>query len=175
MDIRQLLVDAYGRVIEGLEGMLTGLDRKDLDVLPKPDSNSIGWLAWHITRVQDDHVADLVGAEQLYLRDGWHAKFDRPANPDDIGTGHSSEQVAAFRSPDIETFLAYHRAVHERTLAYINQLSDADFDRELNEPQWQPLPTVGVRLVSVLGDNFAHLGQIGYVRGLLQGKGWQPF
>jgi len=68
--------------------------------------------------------------------------------------------------------LDYHRAVLERTKRYIRSLSAGDLDRELDEPWYQPLPTVGVRLISVLADDLQHAGQLAYVRGLLKGKGW---
>ena len=83
---------------------------------------------------------------------GWHAKFSRPADSKDRGFGHTPEQVAALES-DAETLLAYHRAVSERSKKFFLTLSDDDLDRELNEPQYQPLPTVGVRLVSVMPAN----------------------
>jgi len=167
-----LLTDGYGRIVQMLERVLNGLSQDDLNEQPRPDCNSIGWLAWHLTRVQDDHIAGLMGEEQLWISEGWHAKFNRAPERKDIGFGHTSEQVAAFKSPDVETFLGYHHAVLERSQRYISSLSSSDFDRELNEPRFQPLPTVGVRLVSVLGDSLQHVGQAAYVRGLLKGKGW---
>ena len=172
MEWQALLIDGYGRILEVLERTLRGMTPEDLNQQSKPDCNSIGWLTWHLTRVQDDHVAGLMGEEQLWTSEGWHTRFNRPPESGDIGFGHSPEQVAAFRSPDIETMLGYHRAVLERTRRYIRSLSASDLDRELDEPWYQPLPTVGVRLVSVLADNLQHVGQAAYVRGLLKGKGW---
>jgi len=172
MEWRELILDGYERVLEILELSLNGLTRDDLNQQPNPDCNSMGWLAWHLTRVQDDHMADLIGEEQLWIKDGWHARFDRPADGKDMGWGHTPEQVAAFRSPDAEILLEYHRAVLERTRRYITAVSEAELARELNEPWFQPLPTVGVRIVSVLSDDLQHVGQVSYVRGLLQGTGW---
>ena len=172
MDWQQLITDGYGRVLRTLEKALDGLTQDDLNQQPRPDCNSMGWITWHLTRVQDDHLADLIGEEELWVKDGWHARFNRAPDPPDTGTGHSSEDVAAFKSPDVETLLEYHRAVLERSKRYITKLSIADLDRELNEPWYQPLPTVGVRLISVMSDNLQHAGQVAYVRGLLKGKGW---
>jgi uncharacterized damage-inducible protein DinB len=172
MKWQQLILDGYGRVLGLLEEYLKGLTIDDLNQQPGPDCNSIGWLAWHLTRVQDDHIADLIGESQLWIKDGWHARFNRQPNPKDIGFGHSSEEVKAFKSPDVQVLIEYHRAVLERTKHYINILSEDDLDRELNEPWFQPLPTIGVRLVSLLNDELQHAGQIAYVRGLLKGKGW---
>ncbi len=172
MEWQQLVIDGYGRILQMLEKALNGIDQDDLNQQPHPDCNSMGWLAWHLTRVQDDHLADIKGEEQLWIRDGWHSRFNRTPSTSDIGFGHSSEDVQAFKSPDIETLLEYHRAVLERSKHYIVGLSAADLDRELNEPWYQPLPTVGVRLISVMDDNLQHVGQIAYIRGMLKGKGW---
>ena len=172
MEWQQLLLDGYGRVLEALEVALKDMGVEDLEWQPRSDCNSMGWLAWHLTRVQDDHIADLMGEEQLWTGDGWCSRFGRPDDATDIGWGHSAEDVAAFRSPDVETLLEYHRSVLERTRGYIGRLSPADLDRELSEPWFQPPPTVGVRLVSVLSDDLQHAGQIAYVRGLLKGRGW---
>ena len=172
MEWQQLITDGYGRVLQVLEKALDRLTQDDLDQQPNPDCNSMGWLTWHLTRVQDHHIADLMGQEQLWVKNGWHAKFDRAPNPLDNGFGHSSEDVAAFRAPEVRTLLGYHRAVLERSKSYINTLSATDLDRELNEPWYQPLPTAGVRLVSIMSDNLQHAGQVAYLRGLLTGKGW---
>lgn len=80
--------------------------------------------------------------------------------------------MAAFKSPEIDTLLDYHRAVLVRSRRYLNTLSMTDLDRGLNEPWYQPLPTVGVRLISIMSDCLQHAGQVAYVRGLLKGKGW---
>ncbi len=172
MEWQGLITDSYGRVLEILEKALDGLTLDDLKEQPHPDCNSMGWLTWHLTRVQDDHIADLMGEEQLWIKDKWHARFNRPPDRKDIGFGHSSEDVVAFKSPDVESLLAYHRAVLDRSRRYISNLSATDLDRELDEPWYQPLPTVGVRLVSVMSDCLQHAGQVSYVRGLLKGKGW---
>ncbi len=174
MEWNDMLADGYGRIVEVLESVIKGLTEDDLNWQPHPECNSIGWLAWHLTRQQDAQVAALMGEEQLWTKDGWYAKFDRPPDPKDIGFGHTPEQVAAFKSPDVDTLLSYNRAVVERSKGYVHTLSKSDLDQELNEP-FQPLPTVGVRLISIMDDSVLHAGQVAYVRGLRQGKGWQKY
>ncbi len=174
MNWQQILADGFGRLPEFLERILAGLSKEDISWRPHEDCNSIGWLCWHLTRQQDAQIADLAGTEQVWIKEGWHAKFNRPADPGDMGFGHTPEQVAALEIPDAKTLVGYQRAALGRTLEYINSLSEADLDRELGGP-WQPPPTVGVRLVSVLEDAIIHAGQAAYIRGLRQGKGWQPY
>ncbi|MBE0481131.1 MAG: DinB family protein [Dehalococcoidia bacterium] len=175
MEWRDLVLDAYSRVMEALDEALNGLDRDDLDRLPGPESNSMGWLAWHLSRIQDAEIASLMGEDQLWTSDGWHARFNRPLDPEDTGTGHTPEQVSAFRSPGIEALLDYHRAVLDRSRSYIASLSTSDLRRELDEPWYHPRPTVGVRVISVASDCLQHVGQVAYARGLLKGRGWLPY
>jgi len=171
MELHDLYADAYGRVLTSLERQLAGLTDEDLHWQPAPEGNSIAWLAWHISRVADYYVSGLIGEPQLYIREGWYTRFGRSAEPRDIGMVHTPEQVAAFRVPDVETLLDYHRVVLGRNLDYIRTLSAADLDRELDEPRYTPLPNVGVWLISVLHDGMAHAGQIDYLLGLLKARG----
>jgi hypothetical protein len=175
MEWHDLLADGYNRLPEFLGHVLNGLTQEDLNWQPREDSNSIGWLLWHLTRQQDAQIAALMEEEQLWIKDGWHSKFDRPADPKDTGFGHTPEQVAAFRSPETNIMLDYLKAAVERSKQFFLSLSKEDLDRELDEPWYQPLPTVGVRLISILDDAILHSGQAAYVRGLLQGKGWQKY
>ena len=170
-----MLADGYNRIVDVMERVLKGLAEDDLNWQPSPDCNSIGWLAWHLTRQQDAQISSLMGEEQLWTKDGWHAKFNRPSDPRDVGFGQTPEQVAAFKSPGVDTLLAYNKAVVERSKAYFNTMSKSDLDRELNEPMFQPLPTVGVRLISIMDDSVLHAGQAAYIRGLRQGRGWQRY
>ena len=102
-------------------------------------------------------------------------RFNRPADPKDSGFGNTPEQVAAFVPPDVATLVGYLKAVAAQAQDYIKSLPESQLDRELDEPWFQPLPTVGVRLVSIMDDAMLHAGQAAYVRGLCQGKGWQSY
>lgn len=175
MNWQGLLKDGYDRIPRFVDHVLKGLKQEDLDWQPREDSNSIGWLVWHLTRQQDAQVAALMDDEQLWTIDKWYKKFKHDSDPKDIGFGHTPEQVAAFKSPDIQTLIDYLKAVVNRTKQYIETLSGDDLDRELNEPWFQPLPTVGVRIISILDDSMLHAGQAAYVRGLKYGKGWQKY
>jgi hypothetical protein len=170
MDAKDLMLDALGRIRSVLHRALTDLTLDDLHRQPQAGANSIAWLAWHLTRVQDVSVSGLAGQEQAWISQGWHAKFALPPDPGNDGYGDTPEQVAAFRAPSVQTLLDYHNSVQECSQTYVAGLTPTDFDRTLNEPQWQPMPTVGVRLVSVLSDNLQHAGQAAYLRGMWQRK-----
>ncbi|WP_033294611.1 mycothiol transferase [Amycolatopsis jejuensis] len=166
MNVADLLVDGFGRVREVVHQAVGGLTAEQLAARPGPDANSIGWLAWHLARVQDDHVADVADTEQLWTAQDWHTRFGLPFPAEDIGYGHRSEDVAQVRPESPELLTGYYDAVHEHTLTWLAKLDEAALDRVVDK-RWTPPVTLGVRLVSVLSDDLQHAGQAAYVRGLL--------
>ena len=130
------------------------------------DANSIAWLVWHLTRIQDDHVAGVAGTEQLWTAGGWHERFALPFDVSATGYGQTSDEVAAV-SGSAELLLGYHDAVHEETLRFLGGLGPGDLDRIVDE-RWDPPVTLAVRLVSVVADDLEHAGQAAYVRGLAE-------
>ena len=175
MEAKDIVLEGLERIRSLLHRTLDGLTLEEIHRQPSSDANSIAWLVWHLTRVQDTSVSGLMDEDSVWRSQDWPAKFGITEDVDSDGFGHTPEQVAAFRAPSIETLLGYHEQVAARAKSYVAGLSAADFDRDLGQPQWQPPPTVGVRLVSVLSDNLQHAGQAAYLRGLFQGKGWLPF
>ncbi len=159
----ELVTEAFERVRESALAVVDGLSDDDLRHRPGPDANPIGWLVWHLTRVQDDHVAGVAGHDQVW--DEHAARFDLPYDHADHGYGHTSDQVAAFTA-SAGLLADYLTAVHERTVGYLATLGPDDLDRVVDEG-WDPPVTLGVRLVSVVNDDTAHVGQAEYVRGLL--------
>ncbi len=158
-----LLADAFDRVRESALAALDGLSTDDLTHRPTPDANPIGWLVWHLARVQDDHVADVAGSDQVY--DAYVERFALPYDEGSIGFGQSSEDVGAFAAP-ADLLADYLGAVHDRTVEYLATLSADDLDRVVDD-RWDPPVTLGARLVSVVNDDTQHVGQAAYVRGLL--------
>ena len=162
----ELLADAFTRIREGVERVVDGLDADQLAQRPADGANTVGWLVWHLSRVQDDHVADAAGLEQVWTSGGWHERLRLPFEAAETGYGHSAEQVAQVRGVDADQLLGYLDAVHQQTLAYVEGLSPEDLDRVVDR-HWDPPVTLGVRLVSVVNDDTQHLGQAAYARGLL--------
>ena len=167
MNTAEILADAFGRVRENVHGAVRGLPAAALNLRVDDDANSIAWLVWHLTRVQDDHVADVAGREQVWTSGGWHDRFGLALPAGDTGYGHTSAQVGAVRVDDPELLAGYHDAVYEQTRSYLRGLTDADLDHVVDE-HWDPPVTLGVRLVSVVNDDMEHAGQAAYVRGIAQ-------
>jgi hypothetical protein len=161
----EVLADGFGRIREVVRQTLDGLSAEDLAARPTGRGNPVGWLVWHLARVQDDHVADAFGAEQVWTGEGWAERSGLPLDFRDTGYGHTADEVDAVRvDPDL--LLGYVEAVHARTAEHLSAVTDPDLDRVV-DTSYDPPVTLGVRLVSVLGDDLQHAGQAAYVRGLL--------
>jgi hypothetical protein len=166
MDFRDILTDAFGRIREATHGAVDGCSDAVLTFRADPDANSIAWLVWHLTRIQDDHVADVAGTEQRWSADGWHERFGLPFDVSATGYGQTRDEVGAVSAP-AELLLGYHDAVHDETLRFVGGLERGDLDRIVDE-RWDPPVTLAVRLVSVVDDDLEHAGQAAYVRGLAE-------
>lgn len=159
-----LLIDAFDRVKEAVHATVEGLGREQLTFRVDPEANTIAWLVWHLTRIEDDHIAGLASSPQVWHTDGWVERFGLPFPADDHGFGHRSADVAAVDVP-ADLLLGYHDAVHARTVDYLRGVKEPEYD-EIIDRSWDPPVTRAVRLVSVVGDTLQHAGQAAFVRGV---------
>ena len=162
-----LVLDAFDRVHEDLPGLLDGLSEDDLRWRPDASANPVGWLVWHLSRVQDDHLAGVTGVDQAWTSQGYADRLALPYPREAHGYGQSAEEVGAFRA-SASDLLDYHSAVHALTVSVVEQVEAShDWDRVVDD-RWDPPVTVAVRVVSVVNDVTQHLGQAAYLRGLLE-------
>lgn len=161
---RSILSDAFDRVAQQAQSVTADLSADDVSWRPDADANSIGWLIWHLSRVQDDHVAELAGTEQVWTSGGWVRKFGLPFDAGAIGYGQSSEEVGqvVVSAADLA---GYQQAVHQATLQYLRALTEAELER-IVDTDWDPPVTAAARLVSVINDCTEHVGQAAYVKGM---------
>jgi hypothetical protein len=161
-----VLVDAFGRIQGVVRRVVDGLTADQLGYRADPEANSIAWLVWHLTRVQDDHVADAAELSQVWTAQGWADRFGLPFDPGATGYGHTAADVAAVQvSGDL--LVGYHEAVHDQSVEYVRSVTDGDLDRVVDRA-WDPPVTLAVRLVSVIADGLQHAGQAAFVRGLIE-------
>ena len=165
----ELLSEAYSRIRSTVHSTLQGASVEVLTYRVDPGANTIAWLIWHLTRVQDDHISDLLGEEQVWATGGWADRFALPFEPGATGFRQSAGEVAAVRA-GAELLEGYYDAVHARTIDYLASLTEADFARVV-DTSWDPPVTLAARLVSILSDDLQHAGQASYVRGLAMRAG----
>lgn len=165
--VTSVLRDGFGRLPGLVHGDVEGLSVEELAVRLDAESNTIAWLVWHLTRIQDDHIAgaDAGSSEQVWISEGWVERFGLPFDPSATGYGQSNEEVGAVR---VESALlaGYFDAVYARSTRFIDGLDDADLDR-IVDTRFDPPVTLGVRLVSVLSDDLQHAGQAAFIRGIV--------
>jgi hypothetical protein len=166
MTSNELLVDAFGRIRATVHETVRGLTPEQLAVRLDPDANSIAWLVWHLTRIQDDHIAAAADVEQVWTSAGWVERFALPFDPRATGYAHRSADVAAVTVDSGDLLVGYYDAVHDQTTRFVERITDSDLDRIVDE-SWDPPVTLGVRLVSVINDNDQHAGQAAFVRGIV--------
>jgi uncharacterized damage-inducible protein DinB len=162
-----LLADAFGRIREDVDRAVDGLTPEQLAFRIDSRANSIAWLVWHLTRIQDDHLAGAAQIHQVWTSQGWIERFGLPFDPSETGYGHRPDDVEAVKVRSAQLLLAYHDAVHAQTIRYLHGLTDEDLDRIVDE-RWDPPVTLGVRLISVIDDNVQHAGQAAFVRGIIE-------
>ena len=163
---------AYDRIGGVLRRALTGLSRDQLTVQPAgPESNPIGWLAWHLTRTQDKNYSLLLGEEEAWAAGGWAQRFGLDADRGS-GNGDSLDQVRAFDPIDADTLLAYFDVCREKSRRFLDAVTEADLDAPSPASAASANETVRVSVARVTGDLIQHIGQIAYIRGLVDRHGW---
>lgn len=165
----EVLSEAFSRIHEVVHSALKDASLAVLTYRPDADATTIAWLVWHLTRVQDGHIAELLDEEQAWTAGGWVDRFDLPFDPEASGYGQSADEVGDVRA-DAALLALYYDAVHARTIEYLHTLDEADFAR-IVDASWNPPVTLAMRLVSILSDDLQHAGQASYVRGLAKRAG----
>jgi len=166
MSSNDLLMDAFDRIRDAVYPAVNGLSLDELTFRIDDGSNSIAWLVWHLTRIQDDYLAQLEGRQQVWLANGWFDRFDLPLDPGDTGYGHGPDDSAKVAA-DASLLLGYFEDVHGQTMPFVRALEESELARVVDQ-SWDPPVTVSGRLVSVIADDLQHVGQAAYVRGVLQ-------
>jgi uncharacterized damage-inducible protein DinB len=165
MDVSALLLELYGRIPPLARQAVDGVDPERLTEAPGPGANTIAWLIWHLARVQDHHVAEVLGSAQLWVEGDWADRFGLTPDPSNIGYGHDPADIGTVRPDGPDVLIEYLEAVDRRTQTFLESLTSEDLDRIVDR-RWDPPVTLGVRLVSIADDSLQHVGQAAYLRGL---------
>ncbi|CAN5165905.1 MAG: mycothiol transferase [Nocardioides sp.] len=166
MSPSDVLTEGFGRVLEGVDGLVHNLDPAHLTARVTPQTNTIAWLVWHIARVQDAQIAQVCEAEEIWTSQGYVDRFGLPFAPQASGYGQSADEVGQVDVP-ADLLLDYLQATHDATMDFLSGLSESDLDRVVDS-RWDPPVTLGVRLVSILDDDVQHLGQASFLAGILR-------
>ena len=167
MSSAEVLVDAYGRIQEIVHRAVGGLSPEQLTVQLEPGTNSVAWLVWHLTRVQDDHLSDVEGAEQVWTSGGWMERFGLPFDRHATGYGHGAADVRG-GTRRLGGPLGWVPRRGARTDRTVPPAAHRQRPRAGGRHRVDSAVTLGVRLVSVISDNLQHAGQAAFVRGVIE-------
>src|SRR4030042_1200613 len=160
--IAKTLEESGGYVAEAIEGLSPG----ELAFRPRPHSNSIAFLLWHLARVEDLWINRiLLAGKELYETEGWYKKFGTPAQ--DNGFGYDVAKLNAWPVPSLKLLTEYAVAVRVKTLAYLKSLTAVKL-AEARDFGWSQ-GTTGSALSHLVTEVAEHSGQIGYIHGIMRG------
>ncbi|HJN88462.1 MAG: DinB family protein [Dehalococcoidia bacterium] len=165
MTLNEFIEESLGKEHEFLMEAIQDLTPEELAWQAGPEANPIGWILWHMIRVEDMWMQFFIQERpEIWERDGWHLKFGLPTR--DVGFGHTPEQVAQFPLLDLPDLNEYGEAVRGGTLEYLGSLGPEDYGRVPRERR--PEMSVGAVFRQVVGELFQHQGHISYLKGLLR-------
>ena len=159
----------FQRSVNTINQATTGLADHELHFRPTEESNTIAWLAWHLSRRKDYYTAKLVGDEETWAQEAWNEQFG--LRTDETGLGHSPEKVGGFR-PARELLFAYVTAANDAAVHRMGRITAPLLEREVEldaSRGWRPAHQI---FNPMLSDCLQHLGQIAYLRGIITGYGW---
>ena len=172
MSATEITMSALSRNWGMVDKALEDVDDAMLGDRPNDESNSMGWLLFHMSRIVDRFVHTWCQeTPQVWIKDGWHEKFGLDDDLNNTGGGWTKEQVATWQLPPKESVVGYYESVKAAATKYIESLSASDMERQLEIPPRPPM-SVGTFLGIVVFDNCVHGGQIAYLRGYYKGMGW---
>ena len=163
MTLNEFIEDAFEKEMGFLTEAVNDLTPKELSWRIGPNANPVGWILWHMLRVEDMWFQFFIQRKpEIWERDGWNDKFSLPTR--DNGFGHTQEQVAMFPSLDRDELMRYGVAVRAETLEYLRGLGPEDFNAVPREQR--PEMSIGAIFRQVVGELYQHQGHISYLKGL---------
>ena len=172
MSATETAMSALERNWAMVDRALEDVDDAMLGSQPNDQSNSMGWLLWHKTRIVDRFVHTWSqDAPQLWIKDRWYDNFGLDGDLNNTGQGWTDEQVGAWPLPAKALLVGYYEAVKAAAREHIQSLSASDLERQITIPP-RPTASIGSILGVLVYDNCVHGGQIAYLRGYYKGMGW---
>ena len=173
MSATETAMSALGRNWSMVGRALEDVDDVILRSQPNNQSNSMGWLLWHMIRIVDHFVhPGCQGSLQLWIKDNWYNNFGLDDDINNTGMSWNEEQVIAWDLPAKNLLVDYYEAVNAAAREYIQPLSAVDLDRQIPAARPPDTVSIGSRLGVVVYDNYVHGGQIASLRGYYKGMGW---
>lgn len=134
MDLAQLFFQRYDPLVNFyLAGLWEEIPAELLVQRPHPRVNSIAWILWHMTRVEDAAVNRFIaGRPQVLDEGGWMERMNIPYRHN--GSEMTFDEVDELsRRVNLEGLRQYGLAVQARTREVVSTLTTTDLDLVLDE------------------------------------------
>ncbi len=165
MEAKELILRSLEQSQRFLTRALDGLTQEEVAWSPNAECNSIAFILWHMTRVEDLFVNRVIQREkELYEAEGWQEKLGTPVK----AYGYTLEELKAWPVPKLEVLRAYANSVREKTLSFLQSVTPEKLSEEVIRPN-RPPDSVGASLGHMSTEIALHVGQIAYLRGVQRG------
>ncbi len=169
MKTSDFILNMLDRIQNAQMTAVDGLSHEELTWRPGADANSIGFILWHQTRVEDILVQGMIQRKpQVWTSDKWAEKLNLSEKLQDTGYGYTAEQITAFPVPKLDDLLDYSKATRAKTVEYLKAVAAEELDKVIKTPVFGDIPIAQIFII-LLGDTIQHTGQIAYLRGLQRG------
>lgn len=171
MESIQAVKTAFAGAQGWYQGTVADVSAEQANAVPPGVTHPIGELMAHILHSIDGLVNMFCrGQQSLWEREGWGAKLGVP-----MMLGQETESARAFRVDPVQ-LTDYGNAVFAELQAYLDTLAPSDLDREIDMTAagLGKMPLGAFLLNPLLGNTFAHTGEISALKGLHGAKGY-PF
>ena len=161
---------AFGGAHNWFNGTVADVSDAQANSVPPGIVHPIGELAAHILHSEDGLLSVIRGTRPIWETDGYGDKLGLA-----MMMGQDNEVARAYRVSPAQ-LTEYASKVFAQTDAYLASLTDADLDREvdLTPAGMGKMPLAAFLATALLGNTYAHTGEISALKGLHGEKGY-PF
>ena len=163
--IQQCLDQNYRSIVRCLEG----LTPDELSWRPNAHCMSIGFIAWHYSRVLDMWIQFRSKAVPQLWEEGWADRMGRsPAEPLDVGYAFTEDQLAEFEVAPLQLLLDYAEEAKDKAMQFLKDLEDDALDKTVITTMRGEI-NLTTLFQQLLWEFNQHGGQMAYLRGMLRG------
>ena len=153
--------------LDSLYKSIDGLTKNELYWQPSLESNNIIYLVWHMARVEDNWINQIIGGNKtVWSLNNWSKKLNIKEN--DYGKGYIKEDISNLPDMNISDILKFYKQQREQSLIVIEELADEDLNKNYKRITGEFKKGYWI-LGHVLVEESQHLGQIAYIRGIIKG------
>ena len=166
MELKEYIRAEVEGLDRGLKRVIDGLKQEEVAWRPACGCNSIGLMLFHVFKSEDSFIQSrLRDKKELWETGKWYQKLNLDVK--EAGAHYTVDQVNAFTVPKLEAILEYGAAVRAQTLAYLDTMTAAGFNKKIKVP-WGEMPLV-MMFSMIVGHATGHFGEMSYLRGLQRG------